>query len=125
MITSTDLLTYAKEKLAERSIGNGDKPIYQILLFEHAAKTDNSQDYDIGNDDCPGYFHELSEAISAMNCNLGDMHEGVFNAGYIICRFQGLYCFADSKARMYFEWDEERQGFFQKEEPKLEIEKLF
>lgn len=121
MITSTDLLAYAKEKMSERGSGKYDKPIYQIILYEHSANADDYWGYDFGCDDCPGYFHELSDAINAMNCNLGDMNEGVFNAGYIICRFQGLYSLAVPKARMYFEWDEERQGFFQKEEPEPAI----
>jgi len=120
MVTSADMLAYVNEKMSERSAGKYDMPIYQIILYEHCVNADNTCNfwgYDYGWYDSPGYFHDLSDAISAMNNNLGDIHESMFNAGYIICRFQGLYCLCAPEARMYFEWDEERQGFFQKEEP--------
>ena len=125
MITSADMLAYVNKKMSERSAGKYDMPVYKIILYEHCVNADNYWGYDYGCDDSPGYFHDLSDAINAMNCNLGDMHEGVFNAGFIICCFQGLYCLAGPEARMYFEWDEERQGFFQKEEPESQNNQMF
>ena len=73
----------------------------------------------MGVTDEPGFFYDLDWAIEAMNQNACDMEESCFNAGFILCRFSGMYpiCLAD--ARMYFVWDKEREGFFQQEEPEI------
>ena len=103
------------------------KPIFEIALFEHPDKEmiyhKNGQDIPSGFPDAPmdtmGFYYELETAIQAMNENWCDIQETVFHAGFIFCKFPGLYQCATQNARMYFLWDEEKKGFFQAEEPEI------
>jgi len=102
-------------------------PIYEIVLFEHPCKEliyhRNGEDIPSGFPDANlnsmGFYYELYSAVSAMNGNWLDIQETVFHAGFILCRFPGLYQSAGPEARIYFLWNEERQGFFESEEPEL------
>ena len=106
--------------------GDGTKPIYEILLMSMPG-TDplffpdgtNSGFPDMGKTDSPGFYYDLDDAIDALNSNRADLRETMFSAAFILCRFQGMYQTAGSSLRMYFLWDDERQGFFEAEEPEL------
>lgn len=103
------------------------KPIYEIMLFEHPCKElmfmrDGVQ----VPSGCPdagmnnmGFYYELDTAIEAMHENWCDIQETVFHAGFILCRFPGLYNSCGPEARIYFLWDDELQGFFEADEPEL------
>ncbi len=64
-----------------------------------------------------GLNGDLDEAIKFMNENQCDLHEGCFFAAFILLKFPGIYPFNTPETRMFFRWNEEKQGFFQEEEP--------
>lgn len=117
----------AKENLlslADSMVAKGcGRPIFRILLFENSAK-EMVDKYgrpmgfpDIGAEADIGFFYDLDAAILAMNDNACDIRETVYDAGFILCLFPGLYQSAGKNERMYFVWDDDKKGFFQKEEP--------
>lgn len=120
MTTTESLAKYIAYK---ESKGYGT-PIFRILLFEHP---DREQAYngkpsgfpDLGCSADMGFYFDVREAVLAMNENVADIREGVYNAGFILCHFSGLYQDAGTEARMYFVWDKDRGGFFQADEPKI------
>ena len=98
------------------------EPIFEIILFENThdkISQDNNSFPDTGIEDWPGFYYELDIAIKAMNENWADIQDHTFYTGFILCHFPGLYQCAGTEARMYFVWDEKKQGFFQQEEPKI------
>lgn len=103
-------------------------PIFEIVLFEHPDKEliyhkpngDIRSGYpDMGSENRMGFYYELETAIRAMNENWADIQETVFHAGFVLCRFPGLYSSVIDEARIYFVWDEDRQGFFESPEPEI------
>jgi len=123
MTTKEDLLKWVEEE--SNMYFGGAKPIYSIMLFEYPNKEymfpkgSNSGFPDLGANSELGFYYSLSEAIDVMNNNALDMRECVYNAGFILCKFPGLYNFAGSNVRMYFVWDDDKQGFYQQEEPEI------
>ena len=112
--------------VAEISEKRKTHPIYQIMLL--AETGEEEEIYDNGTHsgfpktgmlDYPGFYYELETAIQAMNENWCDMRETIFDAGFILVHYPGLYDCAGTDHRMYFKWDEEKQGYFQAEEPPL------
>ena len=101
------------------------KPIFKILLFEKTGEEElNSMGKptgwpDTGAQNDVGYYYELDRAIQAMNDNWSDIQEMVYHAGFILCHYHGLYCSVGPEARIYFRWDEDREGFFEAEEPAI------
>ena len=99
------------------------RPIYELMLFEHPNKElvyptgKHSGFPDLGATMVAGYYHDLSDAVESMRVNNCDIREYVYNAGFILCRFPGMYQSVDQAWRIYFVWDEERQGFYEAEEP--------
>lgn len=93
------------------------KPIYRILLFSKIPTLDKLGWPDCGTQDDVGFYYEYETAVRAMRENWCDIHECTFMAGFILTHFPGLYEAATAENRTYFEWDEERGGFFEKEEP--------
>ena len=128
MVTKDDLLEYVLYTKDHRGNIQNDNPIFSLFLF---TKPNSERIYNIngvekpsgfpdtGSSYEPGFYYDLDAAIEAMNENAGDIRETCYNAGFILCRFQGLYDGCGTWARMYFVWDEEKQGFFQQEEPKI------
>ena len=103
-------------------------PIFEIWLFEkpnnemiyHKPEGDIKSGFpDTGCFDYIGFYYELNTAIQAMNENWCDIQDAYYYAGFILCRFPGLYDCAGDNQRMYFLWDNERQGFFEAEEPEI------
>lgn len=124
-MTTKEFLLKWVDKESDMYFG-GAKPIYAISLFEYPDREYTWNDGtksglpDFGCDMEVGYFYSLEEAIEAMNTNSMDMRECVYNAGFILCRFPGLYNnVAGREARMYFVWNDDEGGFFQAEEPEI------
>ena len=106
--------------------GKAPNPIFEITLFEypdkemiyHKPKSDVHSGWpDTGCVGCMGFYYELDTAIQAMNENWCDIQETCYYAGFIVCRFPGLYYAGTS--RMYFLWDNEKEGFFEAKEPEI------
>lgn len=129
MVTREDLLEYVRKEHERRGNNPDDKPIFSLFLFEHPDKEriydmkDGSKKPsgfpDTGGTYEPGFYYNLDHAIEAMNENACDIRETCYNAGFILCRFAGMYECCGSYARMYFVWDDEKKGFFQQEEPDI------
>ena len=120
-----DYVKWYQEKYKDEN-GNAPNPIFEIMLFEYPDKemtypTSRGNVYsgwpDTGCIDHVGFYYELDTAIQAMNENWCDIQETCYYAGFILCRFPGLYYAATS--RMYFLWDKEKKGFFEAEEPEI------
>lgn len=122
----------AKHRIAKyienrRKRCEGQKPIFEIVLFEHPDKelifVKDGKEIPSGYPDAAmdnmGFYYELDTAIEAMHGNWLDIQETVFHAGFILCHFPGLYESAHSDGRIYFLWDEGRQGFFEADEPEI------
>ena len=123
-----EMLDYVKWYQERNKDKNGKSypPIFEIMVFEypnkekiyHKPEGDVPSGWpDTGCVDNVGFYYELDTAIQAMNENWGDIQETCYHAGFILCRFPGLYQAALS--RMYFLWDEEKRGFFEAEEPEI------
>lgn len=63
-----------------------------------------------------GYYEELEDAKNALSENIGDMHECLYEYGVIEEIGEGIHYFAHN--RWFFKYDEEKDGFFEIEEPK-------
>lgn len=104
---------------------DGARPIFRIMVFEHPCKehvypTGKHSGFPyLGASDEVGFYYDLDDAIRAMNENWGDIREYTYNAGFILCQFPGLYQSSGLDERMYFVWDEDKEGFFQQEEPEI------
>ena len=93
------------------------KSIYRILLFSKIPTLDERGWSDCGTQEDVGFYYEYETAVRAMHENWCDIRECIFEAGFILTHYPGLYETATSENRTYFEWNEERGGFFEKEEP--------
>lgn len=127
MTTKEQILQYVQDMKIKRGNHPDDNPIFQLLLFEkpdaelifdYPDGTKKPSGYpDTGCTADMGFYYDIDHAIDAMNKNTCDIRETCYNAGFILCRFQGLYTSCETDTRMYFRWDNEKQGFFQQEEP--------
>ena len=122
-----DYVKWYQEKYKYKN-GNTSNPIFEIMVFEypdkeliyHKPEGEVHSGYpDTGCVNHVGFYYELDTAIQAMNENWCDIQETVYHAGFILCRFPGLYNSALTEHRLYFLWDEEKKGFFEAEEPKI------
>lgn len=113
-------------KPTEEEIKKFGNPIYRILMMEKSGadtiKYDSGKDSgfaDTGATAEMGFLYSYEDAVDALHVNALDIREYVYDYAFIIMQFQGLYqCpgYAD-ESRDYFAWNEEKQGFFEKEEP--------
>lgn len=100
------------------------KPIFEILVFEKAAERlmFNGRDSgfpDMGAQDNVGYYHDFKDAYQAITENWCDIHETVYDAAFLICRFPGLYNPVGSDGRIYFLWDSNTNTYTETEEPEI------
>lgn len=116
MTTKEDIYNYIEWH--KNKYNCSDEPIFEIQLFEKAM-SDGFNYPDTGVEGRPGFYYELDTAIHAMNQNWADIQDHAFRVGFILCHFPGLYECATTEARMYFVWDEKKQGFYQAEEPEI------
>ena len=121
MTTRESLMKYVEYE-KNRGI---DDPIFIIMVFENPSKEliyqngKHSGFPDLGCSADMGFYYDLDDAIMTINTNSGDIRETVYDAGFILCHFPGLYQAASTDERMYFVWDEDKQGYFQQEEPEI------
>ena len=120
-----DYVKWYQEKHKDKN-DNVPNPIFEIMLFEypnkemiyHKPEADVPSGWpDTGCVDHMGFYYELDTVIQAMNENWCDIQETYYYAGFVLCRFPGLYQAVLS--RMYFLWNEENKGFFEAEEPEI------
>ena len=126
MTTREDLLAYVKAMQEYRGVA--DKPIFSLYLFMNPnseliydvnGEKKPSGFPDTGSSYEPGFYYDLDNAIQAMHENICDIRETCYKAGFILCRFPGLYDTCGTHGRMYFVWDDDKQGFFEQEEPEI------
>ena len=114
-----------KRYIADKKKNGYGTPIFIIMLFQHADKETiypsgkRSGFPSLGASAEMGFYYNIDDAIETMNMNNADIQEMVYNAGFILCHFPGLYQAAGTDERMYFVWDDNKQGFFQEEEPQI------
>ena len=100
-------------------------PIFSIVVFENPDKEliyENGKHSGWPDTGCMsemGFYYDLETAIQAMHENWADIHETCYHAGFVICRYPGLYNVAVPEGRIYFVWDESRGGFYETEEPEI------
>jgi len=70
---------------------------------------------DTGETRCWGFFSDKGKAAQSLHENWFDMHENFYDYAVIEEYEEGL--FNDTGKRQWFKWDEERQGYFEIEEP--------
>lgn len=108
-------------------ITDSKKPIYVVMVMEKSGtdtiKYDNGKDSgfpDVGEVDYPGFYYDYEDALYAMHNNTCDIREGIYNYGFILKHFPGMYCnSAEKGSRVYFEWDQNLQGYYEVSEPNL------
>ena len=112
--------------LTEHEKAHGAQPIYRIMMMSKSGADPivyetgkNSGFPDTGYKVEMGFYYDKDLAIEAMHRNGCDIRECCYNYGYVIMQLPGLYQSAGSDERQYFKWDEDRQGFFEAEEPEL------
>lgn len=102
-------------------------PIYVIMVMEKSGadtiKYESGKDSgfpDTGSTNYCGFYYSIEDAIHAMHTNKCDLRECVYNYGYVLRHMPGMYCnSADADDRIYFKWDDERQGYFESDEPAI------
>ena len=122
MTTKEDVLAYVTEQQRQVHLASY-RPIYEIVMIEHADKeliypnSKHSGFPDMGASSEIGFYYSIDSAINALESNACDLRENIYDAGFILCRFPGLYESVSRAARMYFVWDADEEGYIQKEEP--------
>lgn len=132
MVTKEEILNNVKtitDKVADPEY----KPVFTILMVEKAdeeliyhqsttagEKKDVRSGFpDTGDTFDVGFYHNVDDAIEALASNCCDIQEGIYQAGFILCRFPGVYPVVSSGMRMYFRWNAEEGKFVQAEEPSI------
>ena len=129
MTTREDLLAFVEEW--KRLNPECHSPYYKVYLME---KNNEQITYNYPGQKDPvtfphtgvvewEYFDDdeenLDAAIEFLNYNKTDVHEYYFFAAFISVKVPGIPPFCSKETRMYFVWDEEKEGFFQQEEPEI------
>ena len=123
MMTREKVLDYVSDVQAKHE-GIG-APIYTIMVFEKADKEligTNGKPLGWPDTGCSadmGFYYDIDTAIRAMHENWADIHETCYNAGFILCHFQGVYEASGPYARIFFRWDNDKGGYVEAEEPDL------
>lgn len=94
-----------------------NKPIYRIVMQEKSGADTIKGWPDTGCQADMGFYYEKAKAINAMHENLSDIRERIYDYGYVIEQYPGLYHTPSYHSRIYFKWDEKRRGFYEAEEP--------
>lgn len=120
MSTRENVVIHVEEK-ADPMVGF--VPIYEIVLFKKIGEqimrlSDRLGFADISDFKNMGFYYELDEAISVMHENRCDIGEHCFNCGFVLVHWPGVYNNnADKNERLFFEWDKEKAGFYEADEP--------
>ena len=124
MTTVEDIVKYVEE----RKEIIGFSPIFEIVMvqnngkeqvYEKDGKIIHSGFPDMGTTSIVGYYYDIDTAICALNENWGDIRATIFDGAFILVKFPGLYDSCGLEQRMWFVWDEEKQGYYQQEEPRI------
>ena len=62
-----------------------------------------------------GYRYTLEQAVEALNENMCDLRETVYNGA--IVEKMGPYLYPDPEQTIYFAWDDKRKGYFEIRKP--------
>lgn len=122
MAKKEEVLKYVVNK-ADPMIGF--VPIYEIVLFKELQELKNNDNIGMGMADCSnfnsmGFYYELDDAINAMHENRCDIRETVFDYGFVLVHWPGVYNNSSGKLeRLFYKWDETLEGFYETEEPSL------
>ena len=66
----------------------------------------------IGNTRTFGYLETYEDAENALNKNMADMHEALYDYAVIEYFESGLYPICWNADRVFFKWDATKNGFF-------------
>ena len=95
-----------------------NKPIYRVMMQEKSGADLKENGFpDTGIQIDFGFYYKKQDAIDAMHENACDIRECVYDYGFVIEQREGLYEYPTREGRIYFKWDENRQGFYEAEEP--------
>lgn len=89
-------------------------PMFFITCFEKCEK-DGRGCFVTGDMRTFGYFDNLEACTQALNENVCDMHECLYEFAVIESIGQGIHSHAKEVA--WFRWDDEKQGFFETKKP--------
>lgn len=125
MTKKEDILSYIEWKKSKCELDNFkfQNPIFVVFMIQNANKEmvlkngKASGMPDFGCRESVGFYYELDSAIQALETNSCDIRECVYDAGFVLCVFPGLYESATQNQRMFFVWDDEKNGYVQSEEP--------
>lgn len=102
------------------------KPIFEICMVQYANKQMTGIDGSglglprLGNVSSIGFFYDILDAVDALHQNIYDFRaDGGYECGFVLVRYQGIYSSVIDSERMFFMWDEDRQGYYEAEEPEL------
>ena len=87
--------------------------MFFITSFEHLP---DKKYLHTGDTRTFGYFDDREKAVRSLHENWCDMHECLYRYAVIEEIGQGIH--PDVQSRTFFEYDKERNGFFEIEEPK-------
>ena len=128
MTSREQLLAYAEEW--KRHNPQSEDPIFMIYMmdFSHNWVTYNVPwlGYPV-TFPCTGVIEEamydcrdnLDKSIEILTENQMDVHDGCFGGAFITLKIPGIPPFTTSDTRMFFVWDEEKDGYIQQEEPDI------
>lgn len=91
--------------------------MYFITCFEKYEMT-NLGWPDIGSNRTFGYYPHKEWAVEDLHMNNTDLHECLYDYAVVEKIPMGLYPLAEE--RIFFKWDEEKQGFFEVDGAKFE-----
>lgn len=107
-----------------RNHPTGQPPIYEIIMIQYTNKKaigSNGKELNFpewGITESVGYYYEYETAVRALHENWGDINEGgLFEGAWIEMKYPGLYSYSGREGRQLFLWSEERDGYFEIEEP--------
>lgn len=87
--------------------------MYFITCLQRLAKDDKGW-LDLGATRTFGYRETFEDAKEALEQNMCDMYEFLYK--YAIVEKLGPYIHPEVEERHFFEWDDERKGFFEMKE---------
>ena len=102
------------KRYRDLAYGGGD-PIYTIITLKGVP----GLCYDLDSIEYDGFYHNLDDAVCAMHLNVCDLHNGDRDFGFVICEFPGIVSDSDPEGRIFFVWDNIKDGFYEAEEPQF------
>lgn len=124
MTTAESIKKYVQEMQGQA--GSSPEPIYSIFMMQNRGRElvypdgRRSGFPDTGSVMDAGFYNVLDDAIQAVEENSCDIREFTYNSAFVLTHFPGVYNNSCGKeGRMYFEWDEDKEGYVQKEEPEI------